>query len=304
MRDAARLTQLALRLSWRGAGPVGLATATVPILAAPLLFLLLAPFSPFAALLLSTAAGAALCRPGLRRLARDHGSGWAASLPLTRNARWVAARAPIALLALAAGLILATSTVLWSTGTLELALAAGGGIVGGALLALLWPVAGAAQSYPDSRYRLSAPRTDGRSGASPVVVDFHATVAARMQPRALARIVAPVLLVLPSGMAPTGTVAVLLAGAGAIYLHFLFDSLAPFSAATRRWLVSTPADLRALGRCVHRSLRFRLVAILLASGPLLVSAFGAVRGAVLAAGLLTALDVLAWWRLRRTLAAR
>lgn len=150
------------------------------------------------------------------------------------------------------------------------AAALAGAILAGALVSLIVPVRRFV-SFPASRYRIGRPDPAARVSLKPLSTDLSVAIAARLQPKTLARSVVPFLLVAPSGMAPLEAVMMGLGVAAGLYVHSLSSALKDCADGARRWSASLPLDPRTLPGYWRRAARIRvgvagtLIAILMLS---------------------------------------
>lgn len=194
-----------------------------------------------------------------RRLPAAHAltSGWASGLPCSTLARRFAIALPFLAAATVIGAVFALLVLPFWSGSRAWAVLVG--CVAGAVLVLARPQPGHRAAYPDSRYRFGTPSDRVQATLQPVVDDLHARVTARLQPAALARIVAPILVVLPAGMSIGDAATALGLIALLIYAQALWSQLRPFADGTAAWLASTPVDRARLSGLVVRSVRARLL---------------------------------------------
>ncbi|MDX1626545.1 MAG: hypothetical protein R3323_08525 [Wenzhouxiangellaceae bacterium] len=295
--DAARLIRVATKQWLRGplAGLLALAVC-LPVLAFAAVRIVPSPSLALATGLAALASFASTRGPMRVTLATLR-HGWLAPLPITATTRWLTAAFPCLTGAALVGALVAVAVhPAWP---FEVAVALAAGSIAGAALAVTWPVARGATAYPQSRYRLSAPSADPDPDLGPVVVDLHSAVAARLQPSTLARVAAPALVLLPTGLSSLQALQCLAALVAVIYGTALFTALGPFVEGTQRWTSALPLHRPHLAGRLQRSVRVRLAWIALGIAPILFAALdpiGAVMAIAVSVGLL---DRIAAFRTRR-----
>lgn len=279
---------------WVAPISIGLLCCTALVVAA------IAPApSPWPAAVLGSVLAAIATRPAALRMLRGLRHGWPAPLPLHESVRTLAARGGAGFGAALLGLLMALLLTLADWPAI-VALAFALGAFAGAGGAALWPVGRRATSYPESRYRNTRPGPTDTPSLRPLLVDLHAGVSARMRPRALARITAPLLLAAPSGGAPGITLVALAATAAALYLGFLIETLPAHGSEWRKRIAALPTAHDPAGRwhaAVMRSVRVRLLLASSLCVPLSVAMLGPVRGGVAVLLLAAVLDRVAARRL-------
>ena len=174
------------------------------------------------------------------------------ALPLTPFTRYVHPRrqalAPVVGVAAGAGMLTPLEPVV--------ATALAAALLAGALTALVIPVRKPA-AFPASRYRIGRPDPEARPSQKPLSTDLSVAIAARLQPKTLARSVVPFLLVAPSGMAPFDALMMGLGIAAALYLHSLSLALMDCVHGAQRWSASLPLDSTRLSSHWRRAARIR-----------------------------------------------
>lgn len=219
---------------------------------------------------------------------------WTASLPLARPSRISSIRIP-ALFPLALFLLSTASLAPWAPESAA-ALAAAASV--GSLLGLVWPI-GHAAAYPPSRYRPGRPQTHWTPDLQPLAADLSVATAARLQPRTLARIIVPMLLLAPAGIEPTTAVLLVLFLSAVVYLDALLGGLRDCVADARTWSASLPVDPLILRRHWRSTARRRSIAPLAVLAVALLLSYPVPRiAAILILGILV-LEALQAWTLRR-----
>lgn len=246
---------------------------------------------------LAAVLAAAMVRPAVRSTTDTVRHAWPAALPVSSVARSLAARVPsvVGATVLSATLAGAAATA-WPV---PIVLSGIVGVAVGTGLAAAWPVPFGSTGYPDSRYRRKTRAQTASASLTPVVSDLHALVAARMQPRVLARTVAPILIALPVGLAAHEVLLALAALMAVVYATFLLAALRPFVDGTRQWLASVPVGPEMLVGRVQRSVRVRLALVTLGLAPIALAALGPLRGALGLAALALTMDRIVAHRLGR-----
>ena len=241
-------------------------------------------------------------RTRYRRIASTNLGHWTLALPLTRASRAVRDRVPAilpsVLVAAGAALTAGIDAPIPPTAGVQPDLALTAGLLLGSVLAVSWPL-GRGANYPPSRYRIGAPPTHTTPGFEPLTADLSIAVAARLQPKTLARIVVPALLVLPNGLGPIQVLTLLLAVSGALYLQALIGGLKDTVYGARSWSASLPLDIGRFNGHLRVVVRRRAWASLLLLVPLAATQ-ASLPGVALA---VTGVGLTVEWMQARTLRA-